>query len=117
METIGVREIRQHATAYLRRVERGEAFLVTRRGKPVAVLASSRAALAEAARVLIAELVGQGAYPDTESALAAGVDELVREGHRLLADAATVEGYTRVPEEPDPWLDEATRISAAALDE
>jgi len=117
METIGVREIRQNATLYLRRVERGEAFLLTRRGKPVAVLASSRAALGEAARALLEELVERGAYPDTETALAAGVDELVREGHRFLADAATVEGYTRIPEEPDPWLDEAARISAAGLDE
>jgi prevent-host-death family protein len=38
MKTIGVRELRQYASRYLREVERGEAFQVTDRGRPVAVL-------------------------------------------------------------------------------
>jgi len=38
METVGVRELRQRASALLRRVEAGEVFEVTDRGRPVAVL-------------------------------------------------------------------------------
>jgi prevent-host-death family protein len=35
---VGVRELRQNLSWYLRRVARGEPFEVTERGKPVAVL-------------------------------------------------------------------------------
>jgi prevent-host-death family protein len=38
MESIGVRELRQNASKYLRRVAAGESITVTDRGKPVAVL-------------------------------------------------------------------------------
>ena len=38
MDTIGVRELQQHASAALRRVERGETVGVTHRGRLVAVL-------------------------------------------------------------------------------
>ncbi|MBA3417381.1 MAG: type II toxin-antitoxin system prevent-host-death family antitoxin [Geodermatophilaceae bacterium] len=38
MESVGVREIRQNISVYLRRVERGEAFTVTDHGRPVALL-------------------------------------------------------------------------------
>jgi prevent-host-death family protein len=38
MESIGVRELRQNASVYLRRVAAGESITVTDRGKPVAVL-------------------------------------------------------------------------------
>ena len=38
MERIGVRELRQHASGWLRRVEAGESFEVTDRGRPVARL-------------------------------------------------------------------------------
>lgn len=38
METIGVRELRQHASRYLERVRRGETLEVTDRGRPVARL-------------------------------------------------------------------------------
>jgi prevent-host-death family protein len=39
MRSIGVRELRQHASRYLRRVEAGETIEVTDRGRPVALLA------------------------------------------------------------------------------
>jgi antitoxin (DNA-binding transcriptional repressor) of toxin-antitoxin stability system len=39
METIGVRELQQHASAALRRVEGGETIGVTDRGRLVAILA------------------------------------------------------------------------------
>jgi prevent-host-death family protein len=56
METIGVRELQQHASAALRRVERGESIGVTDRGRLVAVLvppstASGTAALLASGRV------------------------------------------------------------------
>lgn len=61
METIGVRELQQHASAALRRVEQGESVGVTDRGKLVAVLvppsnASGAASLIAAGRVQTARL-------------------------------------------------------------
>ncbi|MEU6642274.1 type II toxin-antitoxin system prevent-host-death family antitoxin [Saccharomonospora sp. NPDC046836] len=41
---IGVRELRQHASVYLRRVAAGESFTVTDRGTPVAELRPTQAA-------------------------------------------------------------------------
>jgi prevent-host-death family protein len=38
MKTIGVRELRQHASDVLRLTERGETFRVTDRGRPVALI-------------------------------------------------------------------------------
>jgi len=38
MRSIGVRELRQHASRYLRLVEAGETVQVTDRGRPVALL-------------------------------------------------------------------------------
>lgn len=39
MQTIGVRELRQHASRWLARVAAGESFTITDRGRPVASLA------------------------------------------------------------------------------
>lgn len=39
MEQVGVREIRQNISVFLRRVKAGEAFTVTEHGSPVALLA------------------------------------------------------------------------------
>jgi prevent-host-death family protein len=39
MNRVGVRELRQNLSVYLRRVRRGERLEVTERGRPVAVLA------------------------------------------------------------------------------
>lgn len=44
MTTIGVRELRQNASEYLRRVEAGETIEVTHRGRPVARLVPLRGA-------------------------------------------------------------------------
>jgi prevent-host-death family protein len=38
MDRVGVRELRQNLSVYLRRVRRGEAFEVTERGHAVAIL-------------------------------------------------------------------------------
>jgi prevent-host-death family protein len=45
MERIGVRELRQNASLYLRRVEAGETIEVTDRGRPVAILAPIQSSL------------------------------------------------------------------------
>jgi prevent-host-death family protein len=37
-QTVGVRELRQHLSRYLRRVAEGEVFRVSDRGRPVALL-------------------------------------------------------------------------------
>lgn len=51
MKTIGVRELQQHASAALRRVERGEVIGVTDRGRLVAILSAPSAATGAAALV------------------------------------------------------------------
>jgi prevent-host-death family protein len=51
METIGVRELQQHASAALRRVKQGEVIGVTDRGRLVAVLAPAQAATGAGALV------------------------------------------------------------------
>jgi prevent-host-death family protein len=38
MRSIGIRQLRQHASRFLREVERGETIEVTDRGRPVALL-------------------------------------------------------------------------------
>jgi prevent-host-death family protein len=42
MRTIGIRELRQHASRHLREVEAGETITVTDRGRPVAQLVPIR---------------------------------------------------------------------------
>lgn len=49
MDTIGIRELQQHASAALRRVARGETLGVTDRGRLVAVLSSPSGASGVAA--------------------------------------------------------------------
>lgn len=51
METIGVRELQQHASAALRRVARGETIGVTDRGRLVAVLSAPSTATGASALI------------------------------------------------------------------
>lgn len=51
---VGVRELRQNLSKYLRRVERGERLEVTERGRPVAVLAPLPEADGSLARLVLA---------------------------------------------------------------
>jgi prevent-host-death family protein len=44
MDQVGIRELRQNLTVYLRRVQRGETLEVTDRGHPVAVIGPLEAA-------------------------------------------------------------------------
>ena len=54
METVGVRELRQNLSRYLREVKEGESFVVTERGREVARLTPSGPADSPIAR-LVAE--------------------------------------------------------------
>lgn len=38
MSTVGVRELKDHLTQYLRRAKQGEEVVVTERGKPIAII-------------------------------------------------------------------------------
>ncbi|MHB1527753.1 MAG: type II toxin-antitoxin system Phd/YefM family antitoxin [Candidatus Dormibacteria bacterium] len=53
MDTIGVRELQQHASAALRRVELGETLGITVRGRLVAVLSAPSAAWGAGALVAL----------------------------------------------------------------
>jgi prevent-host-death family protein len=44
MASIGLRQLRQHASEYLRRVEAGQSVEITTRGRPVALLVPLRGA-------------------------------------------------------------------------
>lgn len=83
METIGVRELQQHASSTLRRVERGESVGVTDRGRLVAVLvppsaAAGSAGLVAAGRVQAARRAVTALAPPTATPRATGdvLDEL-----------------------------------------
>jgi prevent-host-death family protein len=52
---VGVRELRQNLSLYLRRVERGERLEVTEHGRPVAVLVPIDASEGDALDRLVAE--------------------------------------------------------------
>jgi prevent-host-death family protein len=52
-DRIGIRELRQHASAYLDRVEHGATIEVTRRGRAVARLTPVRAATGDRLSVLL----------------------------------------------------------------
>jgi antitoxin (DNA-binding transcriptional repressor) of toxin-antitoxin stability system len=58
METIGVRELQQRASAALRRVEQGETLGITDRGRLVAVLAPPSIAGGIAALTAAGRIVG-----------------------------------------------------------
>jgi prevent-host-death family protein len=88
MERVGVRELRQNLSVYLRRVREGESLEVTERGRPVAVLAPLRdgagaldrlvaAGLARAAEGRLDEVIPPRGEPDPE--LGRRLDEALEE--------------------------------------
>jgi prevent-host-death family protein len=64
MASVGIRELRQNLSVYLRRVREGETLQVTERGRPVAVLAP----LPEGSS-LIDELVAAGRVIPAEGSI------------------------------------------------
>ena len=71
MERIGVRELRQHASRWLRRVAEGETYEITVRGVPVARLSP----LAPAGGVL-ERLAGEGLVSLADENLSASLERL-----------------------------------------
>jgi prevent-host-death family protein len=81
MRRIGIRELRQQASRYLREVQRGETIEVTDRGRPVA-------RLVPLPRSGIADLVASGRLaPATGDALDLGPPLLPAEGKALPSEA------------------------------
>lgn len=117
MEKIGVRELRQNASAHLRRVAAGESFCVTDRGQPVAVMMPAADVVRESVGEILLGLVRAGAYPDLDAALTAGVQDLVSQVRARIVDEAVVKGYELCPQEPDPWVEEASSLLLAELGE
>jgi prevent-host-death family protein len=101
LEQIGVRDLRQQASRYLRRVEAGESFLVTDYGRPVAVLASTMESVRAASDAVLEALVATGAYPSVEDAVAASVEELTRSVRERLTTDLIIAGYRRAPQTDD----------------
>ena len=101
MEQIGVRELRQQASRYLRRVEAGESFLVTDYGRPVAVLASTIEAVRAESDAVLERLVEAGVYASVADAVAADVEELSRAVRQRLEGDAILAGYRRAPQTDD----------------
>lgn len=94
MESVGIRDLRQSLSAYIKRVKRGEAFAVTERGQEVAVITPS-AARAGAVGRLVADL---GATAAQEDLLSLGPPLPPREGSGAtpISDALRAEREERL---------------------
>ena len=61
MSTVGIKELKDRLTHYLRQTKRGEEVVVTERGKPIAVIQPMRDASPSASlEVRLAKLADQG---------------------------------------------------------
>ena len=61
MSTVGIRELKNHLTRYLRQTKHGEEIVVTERGKPIAVLMPIKSAKrATSLEARLATLAAQG---------------------------------------------------------
>jgi prevent-host-death family protein len=109
LEQIGVRDLRQQASKYLRRVEAGESFLITDFGRPVAVLASTLEAVRAESDAVLERLVDADVYPSIDAAVAADVEELSRAVRDRITADLIVAGYRRTPQ-----TDDEIRVARAA---
>jgi len=75
MTTVGIRDLRQHASEYLRRVRDGETITITDRGEPVAELRP------------VSRVADLRPAPDAESAF----DRMIAEGRVRLATGSLKE--------------------------
>lgn len=101
MDEIGVRELRQNASVYLRRVAAGESFTITDYGKPVAVLASTMEAVRTLSDAVVDRLVHAGVYDSVADAIADDVNQLVETTRQRVIAEAIVAGYERHPQTDD----------------
>jgi antitoxin (DNA-binding transcriptional repressor) of toxin-antitoxin stability system len=98
MDEIGVRELRQQASRYLKRVAAGESFVITDYGKPVAVLAATMEAVRSESEAVIQSLVDAGIYTSVETAIADDTEQLVARARQRVLGDAIVAGYRRQPQ-------------------
>jgi len=98
LEEIGVRELRQNASVYLRRVAAGEAFTITDYGTPVAVLASTMDAVRAVSDEVVDRLVSAGVYDSIEDAVADDVNQLAEMARQRVIADAILAGYERHPQ-------------------
>ena len=78
MKTVGVRDLKNRLSEYLRQVRAGEGVLVTDRGE------------------VVAEITTPGQGP-SDAGVPAGLRELVRRGQATLATASGSGGYPSIP--------------------
>jgi prevent-host-death family protein len=88
MEEIGVRELRQHASRFLRRVAAGERFVVTDHGRPIAELAPLTADTSPWALLVRA---GQVIEPDSAAGLVQAPGAASGEASKRLAAQRALE--------------------------
>ncbi len=96
-----MRELRQQASRYLRRVEAGESFTITDYGRPVAVLAPTMEAVRAQSEAVVQRLVDAGEYASSADAVAADIHQLVELARQRIIGDAIVAGYLRVPQTPE----------------
>jgi prevent-host-death family protein len=61
MNVVGIRELKNQLTQYLRRAKKGEEVIVTERGKPIAVIRPTEGSLpARSIEAKLTELAGEG---------------------------------------------------------
>jgi antitoxin (DNA-binding transcriptional repressor) of toxin-antitoxin stability system len=98
MEEVGVRELRQQASRYLRRVAAGESFTITDYGKPVAILAATMEAVRAESEAVIQRLVDAGVYASMGDAIADDTKHLAEQARQRVIGEAIVAGYRRHPQ-------------------
>jgi len=61
MNVVGIRELKNQLTQYLRRAKKGEEVIITERGKPIAVIRATEGSLpATSTEAKLSELAQQG---------------------------------------------------------
>ena len=96
-----MRELRQQASKYLRRVAAGESFVVTDYGKPVAVLASTMEAVRAESEAVLDRLVEADVFESVDAAIASDVEHLATVVRERLVSDAMLAGYRRLPQTDD----------------
>ena len=97
MDEVGIRELRQDASRYIRRCADGESFVVTDRGRPTALLASGWDVVRLHVAELMDRLVEEGIYASRDELLRTAIGEILREIEREEVDRQIVEDYTATP--------------------
>lgn len=82
METVGAYEVKTHLSGLLRRVEKGESFMITKNGVPVARLLPIEETPQRDVERAIADLLEFRKQRSGRGLSAAEIKELINEGRR-----------------------------------